>query len=76
VQPLRTENVITVLQVERPCPRYGQPWECIGHDVTDVVDLNPAEVVLRPDKRRSCQRRSRAQCTNGRRREWLPMSQR
>lgn len=47
----RTENVLTVPEAERPCPKCGQPRDCIGHDVTEVVDLIPAEVVVRLDKR-------------------------
>jgi transposase len=47
----RTENVIAVPAAERPCPKCGQPRERIGHDVTEVVDLIPAEVVVRLDKR-------------------------
>jgi transposase len=47
----RMENVIAVPEAERPCPKCGQPRECIGHDVTEVVDLIPAEVVVRLDKR-------------------------
>jgi len=47
----RTENVLAVPEAERPCPKCGQMRECIGHDVTEVVDLIPAEVVVRLDKR-------------------------
>lgn len=47
----RVENVIPVPEEERPCPKCGQVRDCIGHDVTEVVDLIPAEVVVRLDKR-------------------------
>ena len=45
------ENVLIVPEAERPCPKCGQLRECIGHDITEVVDLIPAEVVVRLDKR-------------------------
>lgn len=47
----RVENPIRVPEEERPCPRCGRVRDCIGHDVTEVVDLIPAEVVVRLDKR-------------------------
>jgi transposase len=46
----RVENPIAVPETERPCPRCGGLRTCIGHDVTEVLDLIPAEVVVRVDK--------------------------
>ncbi len=52
----RVENVIPVPQEERACPRCGRERQCIGHDVSEVLDLVPAEVIVRLDKRekRAC----------------------
>ena len=36
---------------ERPCPKCGAERKCIGHDVTEVVELIPAELVVRVDSR-------------------------
>lgn len=47
----RVENPILVPEKERPCPKCGGERECIGHDVTEVIDLIPAEVVVREDRR-------------------------
>ena len=47
----RVENVIPVPAEERPCPTCGAERVCIGHDVTEIIDLIPAEVVIRLDKR-------------------------
>jgi transposase len=47
----RVDNVIQVPSSERPCPQCGADRECIGHDVTEVVELIPAEVVVRRDAR-------------------------
>lgn len=47
----RVENPIPVPQAERPCPRCGRERECIGHDETEVLDLVPAEVIVRLDRR-------------------------
>lgn len=47
----RIENPLTVVPEERPCPSCGAERKCIGHDVTEVVDLIPAEVVVRVDRR-------------------------
>jgi len=46
----RVEDPIAVPEGERPCPRCGGLRTCIGHDVTEVLDLIPAEVVVRVDK--------------------------
>jgi transposase len=47
----RVPNSIPVPQAERPCPRCGGERKCIGHDVTEVIDLVPAEVIVRLDQR-------------------------
>jgi transposase len=47
----RVENVIPVPDGERPCPQCGALRTCIGHDVSQVIDLIPAEVVVRVDLR-------------------------
>jgi transposase len=47
----RIDNPISVPEAERPCPVCGKERACIGHDVTEVIDLIPAEVVVRVDRR-------------------------
>jgi transposase len=47
----RVENRIPVPEAERPCPKCGGERRCIGHDVTEVIDLVPAEVIARLDMR-------------------------
>jgi transposase len=47
----RVDNLIRVPQEQRPCPRCGIERQCIGHDVTEVIDLIPAEVIVRRDMR-------------------------
>ena len=47
----RIENPIAVPAAERPCPACGAKRVCIGHDVTEVIELVPAQVVVRVDKR-------------------------
>ncbi len=47
----RVENPISVPESERPCPVCGAERKCIGHDVTEVIELIPAEVVVRRDAR-------------------------
>lgn len=47
----RVENRIPVPQAERPCPKCGAERRCIGHDLTEVIDLVPAEVIARVDMR-------------------------
>jgi transposase len=47
----RIENPIAVPAGERPCPACGVQRACIGHDVTEVIELVPAQVVVRVDKR-------------------------
>lgn len=47
----RVPNPIPVSTAERSCPRCGKDRACIGHDVTEVIDLVPAEVIVRLDQR-------------------------
>jgi transposase len=47
----RVENPIPVPTAERPCPCCGVERVCIGHDVTEVIELVPAEVIVRVDRR-------------------------
>jgi transposase len=47
----RKDNPILVPAAERPCPQCGLERECIGHDVTEVIELIPTQVVVRVDRR-------------------------
>ena len=47
----RVENLIEVPAAERPCPACGAERACIGHDVTEVIELEPAKVIVRVDRR-------------------------
>ena len=47
----RIENLIPVPPEERGCPKCGKERECFGHDMTEVIELIPAEVVVRVDKK-------------------------
>lgn len=47
----RVDNPIPVPAEERPCPTCGQERLCIGHDVTEVIELVPAQVIVRVDRR-------------------------
>jgi len=47
----RVANPIPVPAAERPCPKCGRERTCIGHDVSEVIDLVPAEVIVRLDQR-------------------------
>lgn len=56
----RVDNPITVAAEERCCPVCGTERVCIGHDTTEVIELIPAEVIVRLDHRellacRSCE---------------------
>lgn len=54
----RIDNPIAVPAHDRPCPSCGDARVCIGHDVTEVIELIPAEVVVRLDRREklACER--------------------
>jgi len=47
----RVPNPIPVPPEKRPCPQCGTERECIGHETTEVIDLRPAEVIVRLDQR-------------------------
>jgi len=47
----RVPNPIAVPAAERPCPRCGKERRCMGHDITEVIELIPAEVIVRQDMR-------------------------
>jgi transposase len=47
----RIPNPLLVPADERPCPQCGAERTCMGHDVTEVVELIPAELVVRVDSR-------------------------
>jgi transposase len=47
----RVDNPLLVPADQRPCPRCGAERTCIGHDVTEVIELIPAEVIVRRDLR-------------------------
>lgn len=47
----RVENPIVVPAADRPCPTCGRERVCIGHDVTEVIELVPAQLVVRRDAR-------------------------
>jgi transposase len=47
----RVDNVIAVPESQRACPKCGAARKCIGHDVTEVIELVPAQVIVRRDLR-------------------------
>lgn len=47
----RVDNPLRVPADRRPCPRCGTERTCIGHDITEVIELIPAEVIVRRDLR-------------------------
>jgi transposase len=47
----RVDNPISVPESERPCPVCGTLRRCIAHETTPVIDLIPAEVIVRNDIR-------------------------
>jgi transposase len=47
----RVVNPIAVPPEERPCPVCASERACIGHDTTPVIELIPAEVIVRLDQR-------------------------
>ncbi len=47
----RVDNPIAVPDKERPCPKCGTERTCIGHETTEVIDIIPAEVIVRLDRR-------------------------
>jgi len=47
----RVENVVTVPEDDRACPGCGGARVCVGHDVSEVLERIPSELVVRVDKR-------------------------
>lgn len=47
----RVDNPIRVASGARPCPTCGRERNCIGHDITEVIELIPAELIVRRDMR-------------------------
>lgn len=47
----RVDNPLLVPAMQRACPRCGSERACIGHDITEVIELIPAEVIVRRDLR-------------------------
>jgi transposase len=47
----RVRNEIRVPEEKRACPSCGDPRESIGHDVSEVIDVKPAELFVRQDAR-------------------------
>jgi transposase len=52
----RRDNLIEVPEAERPCPRCGDEREVIGYEVSEVLELIPAQLYVRHDRRekRAC----------------------
>jgi len=47
----RVENLILVPPEERPCPKCGEERKTVGFDVREVVEVIPAEAIVRLDRR-------------------------
>jgi transposase len=47
----RVDNPIAVPEQDRRCPKCGAERACMGHDITEVIELVPAQVVVRVDRR-------------------------
>ncbi len=47
----RVDNPLRVPAEQRACPVCGAARTCIGHDITEVIELVPAEVIVRCDLR-------------------------
>ena len=47
----RVDNPILVPNAERPCPRCGGERHNCGYETTDVIDIEPARIVVRVDRR-------------------------
>lgn len=47
----RVENPIPVPAEARACPTCGKTRRCLFHETTEVIDLIPAEVIVRLDQR-------------------------
>ncbi|MEO1334844.1 MAG: IS66 family transposase [Myxococcota bacterium] len=47
----RVDNIIPVPHEQRPCPKCGAERRCLGHEVSEVLELEPAKVFVRRDRR-------------------------
>jgi transposase len=47
----RVDNPIAVPTAERACPKCGAERACMGDDVTEVIELEPAKIIVRVDRR-------------------------
>jgi transposase len=47
----RIENPIAVPAEQRACPKCKAERVCFDHDVTEVIELVPAEIIVRVDRR-------------------------
>jgi len=47
----RVDNPIPVSAEERTCPCCKEERECIGYDITEIAELDPAKIVVRRDVR-------------------------
>ena len=47
----RVPKVLPVAAGERACPICGSERQCIGHDVTEIAELEPAKVFVRVEMR-------------------------
>lgn len=47
----RIDNPLKVPEGQRVCPKCGEERTCIGHDITEIVELEPARVIVRRDAR-------------------------
>jgi len=45
----RVDNPLTVPPEERRCPKCGAERTCFGHEITEVIELIPAKVIVRRD---------------------------
>lgn len=47
----RVPNPLRVPDAERPCPKCGAERQCLTHENTEVIDIIPAQVIVRVDMR-------------------------
>lgn len=45
------DNEIKVPVSERACPQCGTERKCVGHEITHVIDIEPARAIIRDDRR-------------------------
>lgn len=51
----RRPNKIPVPEEQRACPKCGGERECIGHDISEVLEFQPAQLYVRQDMREKLQ---------------------